>query len=84
MAYGECRTSFNKDLEDSRIVFYGLDYILEKYINRKWTIDDLLETERFCQSHNAGKTPFPWPKDLFTKVSIIYYLSSIAYHLDCK
>lgn len=84
MAYGECRTSFNKDTEDSRIVFYGLGYILEKYINRKWTIDDLLETERFCQTHNAGKTPFPWPKDLFTKVSIIYLMLSITCLLDRK
>jgi nicotinic acid phosphoribosyltransferase len=68
VGYGECRTAFNKDPEDSRIVFYGLRYIIEQYISKKWTIEDIEGTEKFCKTHNAGKTLFPWPKELFTKI----------------
>ena len=68
IAYGECRTAFNKDTSDARLVFYGLSYIVEQYISKKWTMEDIHATEKFCATHNAGKTQYPWPKDLFMKV----------------
>eukprot|EP00842_Homolaphlyctis_polyrhiza_P004335 jgi/Hompol1/4902/HPOL_004012-RA len=68
VAYGEFRSSFEKDKHDSRIVFYGIRYIIENYVSKKFTMQDVLQAEAFFATHNAGATPFPFPKDLFVKV----------------
>lgn len=35
--YGEFRQGYDKDTADTRVVFYGLRYILEQYVCRRWT-----------------------------------------------
>ncbi|KAJ1984516.1 hypothetical protein H4R34_000602 [Dimargaris verticillata] len=40
VAYGEFRASFDRDPEDTRIVFYGIRYIIENYIAVKWTMEE--------------------------------------------
>ncbi|KAJ3144657.1 hypothetical protein HDU89_008103 [Geranomyces variabilis] len=67
VAYGEFRTSYEKDTEDERMVFYGIRYLIENYIAVQWTEQEILEAELFFSTHNAGFTPFPFPKDLFLK-----------------
>lgn len=36
--YGEFRQGYDKDTKDTRLVFYGLRYILEHYVARRWTL----------------------------------------------
>ncbi|KAJ3161308.1 hypothetical protein HDU86_007090 [Geranomyces michiganensis] len=67
VAYGEFRTSYEKDQADERMVFYGIRYLIEHYVNVQWTEEEILEAELFFSTHNAGFTPFPFPKDLFLK-----------------
>jgi nicotinic acid phosphoribosyltransferase len=68
VAYGEFRRSFTKDPNDHRIVFYGLRYIIEHYIARQWTQQDVDDAALFFSTHNAGYTPFPFPQELFTRI----------------
>uniref|UniRef100_A0A383W1M1 Nicotinamide phosphoribosyltransferase n=1 Tax=Tetradesmus obliquus TaxID=3088 RepID=A0A383W1M1_TETOB len=68
VAYGEFRTGYNKDEQDSRILVYGLRYILENYVMRPWTADDVEKADIFFKTHMApGHTSFPFPKDLYMK-----------------
>jgi len=67
VAYGEFRGPFEKDSTDTRFVFYGIRYIIETYLNRRWTVEDVENADKFYKTHNAGKTPYPYPKDLFLK-----------------
>ncbi|CAG8637687.1 1130_t:CDS:10, partial [Ambispora gerdemannii] len=67
VAYAEFRSGFNGDKEDTRIVFYGIRYIIENYIALKWTHKDVELAEKFFATHNAGYTNFPFPKDLMLK-----------------
>lgn len=66
-AYGEFRVPYNKCTKDSRFVFYGIRYLLEHYIGVQWTVKDVEQAELFFSTHNAGFTPYPFPKDLFMK-----------------
>ncbi|KAF9580911.1 hypothetical protein BGW38_002251, partial [Lunasporangiospora selenospora] len=68
VAYGEMRQAYDKDPNDNRIVFYGIRYIIENYIDKQWTLQDVAQAEAFYSTHNAGFTPFPFPKDLFLKI----------------
>ncbi|KAL6061064.1 NAPRTase domain-containing protein [Balamuthia mandrillaris] len=67
VAYGEFRKGFNGDKEDVRFVFCGMRYLVETFLNRRWTLEDVDKAERFYATHNAGRTPYPWPADLFRK-----------------
>eukprot|EP00899_Mesostigma_viride_P010131 jgi/Mesvir1/19119/Mv12861-RA.1 len=67
VAYGEFRRGFNGDKEDTRIAFYGMRYIVEKYLHRQWTMDDLEAADKFFSTHNVGHTSFPYPRHLFLK-----------------
>jgi nicotinic acid phosphoribosyltransferase len=67
VAYGEFRASFDRDKTDTRFVFYGSRYIIENYISRKWTLEDVEKADKFYSTHNAGKTPYPYPKELFER-----------------
>ncbi|KAF6252467.1 Quinolinate phosphoribosyl transferase [Scenedesmus sp. NREL 46B-D3] len=83
VAYGEFRTGYNKDEQDTRILVYGLRYILENYVMRPWTADDVEKADVFFNSSSgsvvAGNTAaaadhlapshaaFPFPKDLYMK-----------------
>ncbi|KAJ2783880.1 hypothetical protein H4R18_001436 [Coemansia javaensis] len=67
VAYAEFRHGLNKDAEDERIVFYGLRYVIEEYVQRQWTERDVDAAAAFFSTHNAGHTPFPFPRDLFLR-----------------
>jgi nicotinamide phosphoribosyltransferase len=66
-AYGEFRRGFNKDKEDTRFVFYGIRYIITKYVGVQWTLADVERADDFYKTHNAGFSAYPFPKDLFLK-----------------
>lgn len=67
VAYGEFRGPYEKDTTDERLVVYGIRYIIENYVARPWTTWDVEMADKFFQTHNAGYTKFPFPKDLFLK-----------------
>lgn len=71
IAYGEFRGPYpfpNKDqIEDHRIVFYGIRYLLENYLMRRWTMDDVKLLDHFTMKHNVFKTKYPFPRNLFEK-----------------
>jgi hypothetical protein len=52
-----------------RIIFYGIRYIIEHHVSRRWTLQDLELAKRFFHSHNADFRMFPFPEDLFRKVN---------------
>lgn len=68
VAYSEFRSGFAGDKEDTRQVFLGLRYIVEKYLHHKWTMLDVEKASAFFETHNAGYTPYPFPRDLFEKI----------------
>ncbi|KAF9170776.1 hypothetical protein BGX20_008532, partial [Mortierella sp. AD010] len=68
VAYGEMRQAYDKDPNDNRIVTYGIRYIIESHVAKKWTLQDVERAEVFFSTHNAGFTPYPFPKDLFMKI----------------
>eukprot|EP00898_Chlorokybus_atmophyticus_P003251 jgi/Chlat1/3927/Chrsp26S04190 len=69
VAYGEFRHGFNKDNKDTRMLFYGIRYLVEKYLHRKWTEKDVDDAALFFSTHNAPSSkPFPFPKELFMKI----------------
>lgn len=47
MQYGEFRSGYDKDTEDTRLVFYGIRYLVENYVSRRWTMDDVEKAARF-------------------------------------
>jgi nicotinamide phosphoribosyltransferase len=46
---------------------YDSRYIIENYLHKKWTVADVEQAEHFYKTHNAGNTPFPFPKELFLR-----------------
>ncbi|KAJ2743911.1 hypothetical protein GGI20_003387 [Coemansia sp. BCRC 34301] len=64
-AYCEFRHGYDKDADDERMVFCGLRYIIEEYVARPWTVQDVDMAEAFFATHNAGFTAYPFPKHLF-------------------
>ncbi|KAG0226858.1 hypothetical protein BGW41_004071 [Actinomortierella wolfii] len=68
VAYGEFRQGYDKDTTDTRIVFYGIRYIVENYIAKKWTMEQVKQAAAFFKTHNAGFSEFPFPEDLFIKI----------------
>lgn len=67
-AYGEFRGSFEGDPEDHRILFFGLRYIVEHYVARRWTLESIDQGAQFYATHNAGFTSFPFPRALLEKI----------------
>jgi nicotinic acid phosphoribosyltransferase len=67
VAYGEFRTPF-KGMKDERMVFYGIRYIVENYLNHQWTLEEVERSADFYATHNVLATEYPFPKDLFIKV----------------
>jgi nicotinic acid phosphoribosyltransferase len=66
VAYGELRKAY-PGIDDDRIVFFGIRYIVENVLNHKWTVEEVEEADKFFQTHNAAFTPYPFPKNLFLK-----------------
>lgn len=69
VAYGEFRRGLNMeyDAANDDIVFFGLDFIISRYIAPQWTLEMVQEAELFFNTHNIGYSPYPFPKDLFIK-----------------
>jgi hypothetical protein len=66
--YGEFRSGFEGDAEDTRLVWFGLRYILDQHVSRRWTALDVERADAFYATHMApGHSPFPYPRDLFLK-----------------
>jgi nicotinic acid phosphoribosyltransferase len=68
VAYGEFRCGYDKDKEDTRMVHYGIRHIVETYLHRQWTEQDLQVAETFYSTHRSGGTALPWPKKLFQRI----------------
>lgn len=66
--YGEFQSSYLKDPEDHRIVFYGLFYYLKQYLSRRLTKQDLKQTQAFINTLRTGFKPYPFPLELFEKI----------------
>ena len=52
MQYGEFRRGFRldgggHDVADTRLVFYGVRYIVDSYLARRWTREDVAAAARF-------------------------------------
>ena len=45
--YGEFRVGYQKDQEDTRIVSYGIRYIIDNYISKQWTLEDVERADLF-------------------------------------
>ena len=45
--YGEFRVGYQKDREDTRIVSYGIRYIIDNYISKQWTMEDVEQADLF-------------------------------------
>ena len=65
-AYGEFRTGMS-GMGDNRFVFYGLSEIVEKYLERQWTVSDVERAALFYGTHNANFSAYQFPKELFLK-----------------
>ncbi|KAI9346967.1 nicotinate phosphoribosyltransferase family-domain-containing protein [Obelidium mucronatum] len=74
VAYSEFRTAYKKDPKDHRIVLYGLRYVIQTYLEQKWTQADLDRADLFFKTHKASLdaahpyAEYPFPKELFQKV----------------
>jgi nicotinamide phosphoribosyltransferase len=47
MQYGEFRVGYQKDMIDTRIVAYGIRYLIENYIAKQWTLEDVERADVF-------------------------------------
>ena len=65
VCYGEFRSGYLKDKTDTRLIVFGINYLLDNYLNIQWTYNDLYKIELFYSTHNIGNTQFPFPKELF-------------------
>ena len=55
-------------MEDDRVVIFGVRHVVEQYLNRQWTQDDVENAALFYATHNAGFTPYPFPRELFERM----------------
>ena len=58
--YGEFRCGFNRDTEDTRMVVYGIRYLLETYLLRQWTVRDVEMAAKFYRSVLAAISGAQW------------------------
>ena len=70
VAHASCRAGFpladgSHDRVDTRVVAYGVNDIVDRYLTRQWTHADVDQLSALYDQHNVGNTPYPYPKDLF-------------------
>lgn len=65
-AYGEFRKSY-PGINDDRIVYYGMRYIIETFFEKPWTTKDVEQFDLFLKTHNVMGATYPFPKDIFLK-----------------
>ncbi|KAJ9526609.1 hypothetical protein QJQ45_017620 [Haematococcus lacustris] len=64
--YGEFRVGYAKDDKDTRMVAYGIRYLIENYIAKQWTMQDIDNADTFYRTHMAPLyTEFPFPRSIF-------------------
>ena len=74
VAYGSFRKAFKPregsppDPDDRRLVVYGIRYVVESYLHRRWTATDVEQAAAFYAHHNAGGTQYPFPRELFDSI----------------
>jgi len=66
-AYIEARKPF-RDGEDPRIVHFGINYFIDKYLSTPITHDDIDEALEFYKTHGVGSTEYPFPEQLFRDI----------------
>jgi len=66
-AYGEFRAPFQGNETDHRFISYGIRYIIEHFVAKRWTLDDVHRSELFLNTHGVGGSKFPFPTELFVK-----------------
>ena len=47
LQYGEFRTGLDNDAEDTRVVVFGVRFVVEQILQRKWTLREVEDAERF-------------------------------------
>lgn len=52
---------------DTRVVVYGIRYIVENFLEQRWTLADVELAAHFYSTHGAGGADFPFPRHLFEK-----------------
>lgn len=68
VCYGEFRCGYNKDTSDTRLVSYGMRYLVENYINKPWSMEDVAKADLFYKTHlGPNFSNFPFPRSLFEK-----------------
>ncbi len=50
LQYGEFRCGYNKDSHDTRVLYYGIRYLVEHYVARQWTMQDVQQADLFFRS----------------------------------
>lgn len=54
--------------KDTRFVWFGIRYVVENYLCRRWTEADVSAADAFFSTHRApGPSSFPFPRDLFLR-----------------
>jgi hypothetical protein len=56
LQYGEFRRGFGGDTSDTRLVVYGIRYMLEHYVHRRWTHEDVARADAFYRSVHTPTT----------------------------
>ena len=54
LQYGEFRSGYAKDQADTRIVSYGIRYLIENYVSRQWTMTDVEMADAFYRCAKLG------------------------------
>jgi hypothetical protein len=66
--YAEFRSGFEGDTADTRFVWYGLRYIVDQHVSRRWTRQDVDRADALYAGHLApAHAAFPYPRDLFLR-----------------
>ncbi|KAI0244258.1 hypothetical protein L0F63_006052 [Massospora cicadina] len=73
VAYGEFRHPFNKDPDDERLVFYGVRYLVDTYLNRRWTLSEFpFPKGLFLKFVNENDGYFPIKVQALPEGSVVY------------
>lgn len=67
--YACFRSGFDRDVDDTRAVWFGVEHVVDEWVARRWTRDDVRAAAAFWSRHRApGATPFPFPEALLRRV----------------
>lgn len=66
-AYGEFREKF-ENMNDSRIVVYGIRHYIEQFISRHIDPNEIDASIKFFETHGMMKSKYPYPEKIFEKM----------------